>query len=236
MGRSPAIGWISRSVRLLAVVGTPWDAQTYDRTSAPQQGRVLAIDQSPEMVALARARLGDRARIWCQDVLELELEEPLDVVVSTATLHWVPDHDRIWSLLASALRPGRGLEVQRGGEGNIDQVRQVIDAVAREQAPELIGFPPWVFASPRAPERRLQQAGFTEIRCWLEERPTHPEDVGGFVPMSMLAAHLERLPKERRERFAAAVVAGVRLPLDYVRLNVSAIRDADASAKRRPDA
>lgn len=53
------------------------------------QGRVLAIDQSPEM-ALARARLGDHARVWCQDVLELELEQPVDAVISTATLHWVP--------------------------------------------------------------------------------------------------------------------------------------------------
>jgi SAM-dependent methyltransferase len=41
---------------------------------------------------------------------------------------------------------------------------------------------------------------------------------------SILAAHLERLPEERRERFAAAVVAGVRPPLDYVRLNASAVR------------
>jgi hypothetical protein len=32
------------------------------------------------------------------------------------------------------------------------------------------------------------------------------------------------LPEERRERFAAAVVAGVSLPLDYVRLNASAVR------------
>jgi hypothetical protein len=33
-----------------------------------------------------------------------------------------------------------------------------------------------------------------------------------------------RLPEERRARFADAVAFGVSLPLDYVRLNVSAIR------------
>src|SRR3954465_15582106 len=59
------------------------------------RGRVLAIDASPDMVALAAQRLGDRARVWCQDVLEVELEEPVDAIVSTATLHWVPDHDRV---------------------------------------------------------------------------------------------------------------------------------------------
>jgi trans-aconitate 2-methyltransferase len=188
------------------------------------RGRVLAMDASADMVELARARLGDRAHVWCQDALELALDKPVDAVVSTATLHWVPDHDRLWVRLAGALRPGGVLEVQCGGEGNIDGVREVIDAVARDTAPDLFGWSPWVFASPLETERRLRDAGFTATRCWLEERPTYPQDVDAFVRTSILAAHLERLPAERREPFAEAVVAGVRLPLDYVRLNVSAVR------------
>jgi trans-aconitate 2-methyltransferase len=242
---------------------TPWDARTYDRSSAPQQawasevlarlegvpqdatvldvgcgtgrvteallalvprGRVLAIDASADMVTLARRRLGDRAHVWCQDVLDLDLDEPVGAIVSTATLHWVTDHDRLWARLARALRPGGVLEVQCGGEGNIDRVRQVIEAVARDAAPELAGWSPWVFAGPQETERRLQKAGFAATRCWLEERPTDPQDVDAFVRTSILPAHLARLPEERRERFAATVVARVRLPLDYVRLNVSAVR------------
>jgi trans-aconitate 2-methyltransferase len=189
------------------------------------RGRVLALDASVDMVELARGRLGDRAQVWCQDVLDLELEEPVDAIVSTATLHWVTDHDRLWARLARALRPGGVLEVQCGGKGNIDRVREVIEAVARDVAPELVGWSPWVFAGPQETERRLRAAGFTNTRCWLQERPTHPEDVDAFVQTSILPAHLARLPVERRERFAAAVVARVRLPLDYVRLNVSAVRE-----------
>jgi trans-aconitate 2-methyltransferase len=188
------------------------------------RGRVLAVDASTDMVELARERLGERARVWCEDALELELDEPVDAIVSTAALHWVPDHDRLWARLARALRAGGVLEIQCGGEGNIDRVRAVIESVAADLAPELVGWSPWVFASPRETERRLRDAGFTGIRCWLRERPTHPQDVDAFVRTSILAAHLERLPEERREPFAAAVVAGVRLPLDYVRLNVSALR------------
>jgi trans-aconitate 2-methyltransferase len=188
------------------------------------RGRVLAVDASADMVALARRRLGDRAEVWCQDVLDLDLDQPVDAIVSTATLHWVGDHDRLWARLARALRPGGVLEVQCGGEGNIDGVREVIEAVARDAAPELVGFSPWVFAGPRETERRLQEVGFTVTRCWLEERPAHPRNVDAFVRTSILPAHLARLPEERRERFAAAVVAGVRMPLDYVRLNVSAVR------------
>ena len=244
-------------------MGTPWDARTYDRTSAPQQawasevlarlagiapdanvldvgcgtglvteellalvpsGRVVAIDASAEMVEIARRRLDGRARVLCQDALELDVGEPVDAIVSTAALHWVGDHDRLWGVLAGALRPGGRLEVQCGGRGNIERVRAVIDAVARERAGELVGFSPWVFASPEETEERLRRAGFTATRCWLAERPTDPQDVDAFVRTSILAAHLERLPPERREDFAAAVVAGVQAPLDYVRLNVSAVR------------
>src|SRR5262249_33147770 len=139
-------------------MATPWDARTYDRTSAPQQswaadvlarleelapdatildvgcgagrvtgalaemvprgrgvvprGGVFAIDASQEMVALARERLGDRAEVWCQSALDLDLREEVDAVVSTAALHWVPEHDRLWVTLARALRPYGVLEAQ----------------------------------------------------------------------------------------------------------------------------
>jgi hypothetical protein len=42
-------------------------------------GRVLAFDASAEMVELARVRLGDRAEVWCQDVLSVQLLERVDV-------------------------------------------------------------------------------------------------------------------------------------------------------------
>jgi trans-aconitate 2-methyltransferase len=188
------------------------------------RGHVLAIDASHDMVELAAARLGGRVRVWREDALELELAEPVDAIFSTATLHWVTDHDRLWPTLARALRTGGRLEIQCGGEGNIARVREVIDAVSREVAPELVGFSPWTFAGSAETEARLRDAGFEVVRCWLEERPTYPEDIDGFVRSSILAAHLERLAHERREPFAAGVVARVHAPLDYVRLNVSAVR------------
>jgi trans-aconitate 2-methyltransferase len=244
-------------------MATRWDAQTYDKSSEPQQawasevvarldgiardatvldvgcgtgrvteallalvpqGRVLAMDASADMVALTRQLLGDRVEVWCQDVLDLDLDEAVDAIVSTATLHWVPDHDRLWGQLARALRPGGALEVQFGGEGNIKGVYKVIEEVARDLAPELVGWSPCLYAGRQETERRLQEAGFTATRCLMEDRPTYPQDVDAFVRTSILPAHLARLPEERRECFATAVVASVRMPLDFVRLNVSAVR------------
>jgi trans-aconitate 2-methyltransferase len=196
-------------------------------------GRLLAIDASPAMADLARERLGERAEVLCLDVLDLELDAEVDLVFSTATLHWVRDHDRLWQVLARALRAGGRLEVQCGGAGNIARVREAIAAAAEELAPELVGFSPWTFASPSETEARLTKAGFEPIRCWLEDRPTHPQDPAAFVRSSILAAHLERLPAERREQFSDAVIARVELPLDYVRLNVSAVRAGPPRAGRR---
>jgi trans-aconitate 2-methyltransferase len=229
----PQQAWASEVVERLN--GIPPDATILDvgcgtgrvteaLLSLVPKGRVLALDASSDMVALAQQRLGGRAEVWCQDVLDLSLEQAVDAIISTATLHWVPDHDQLWPRLARALRPGGALEIQCGGAGNIRRVRDVIDAVARKLAPELVGWSPWVFASPQETDRRLQQAGFVRIRCWLEERATYPQDVTAFVPTSILAAHLERLPLEKRRQFADAVVRRVRLPLDYVRLNVSGLR------------
>jgi trans-aconitate 2-methyltransferase len=117
---------------------------------------VLAIDASVDMVRLAQARLGDRADVWCQDVLDpdLDLAEPVDAIISTAALHWVTDRDRMWGQLARALRPGGTLEVQCGGVGNIARVRAVIEAVARASAPELVDGSPWEFATPQDTELR----------------------------------------------------------------------------------
>ncbi|HXW58582.1 MAG TPA: class I SAM-dependent methyltransferase [Solirubrobacteraceae bacterium] len=252
-----------------AEMATPWDARTYDRTSAPQQswaedvlarlgglapdatvldigcgtgrvtetllelvprGRVLAIDSSQEMVTLARERLGERAEVWCQSALDLDLREEVDVVVSTAALHWVPEHDRLWVALARALRPHGALEVQCGGAGNIARVRAAIAQAARAHAPELIGFSPWIFATPEETEQRLVKAGFGAIRCWLQERPTFPDELGEFVRTSILAAHIERSFPAHREALVRAVTEQVRPPLDYVRLNISAVRREPALA------
>ena len=53
-------------------------------------GRVIAVDGSAAMVEKAKERLGDRAAYLVSDLVELELREPVDLVFSTATFHWIP--------------------------------------------------------------------------------------------------------------------------------------------------
>ena len=73
-------------------------------------GRVIAIDASPSMLAEARKNLaeyGPRVTIVEADLqLPLPVAEPVDAVFSTATFHWIPDHETLFRNLFAVMRPG----------------------------------------------------------------------------------------------------------------------------------
>lgn len=190
-------------------------------------GRLLAVDASAAMIDKARERLGERASYLVADLVQLEVGEPLDLVFSTATFHWVLDHNRLFARLREALRPGGRLIAQCGGEGNIAEHVEAVAAVAAEPdfAPHLsVAGELWNYAGPKETEARLRAAGFAEARCWLEPRPVRPPDPLRFTMTSTLGAHLARLPEELRRPFAEAVIERSRKPftLEYIRLNIEA--------------
>lgn len=193
-------------------------------------GRVIAVDGSEAMVEKAKERLGDRADCVVSDLVELELEEPVDLVFSTATFHWILDHDRLFRRLRAALKPGGRLVAQCGGQGNVAVHGLAIRAVAAdpEYAPHLSQDRDlWNFASPEETESRLRAAGFAEARCWLEPKPVQPEQPLAFISTATLGPVLDQLPPEKRQPFAEAVLARHEQPLvlDYVRLNIEAVAD-----------
>jgi len=127
------------------------------------RGRVIAVDGSESMVAKARENLPANCDVRFADLAELELDEPVDAILSTAVFHWVPDHDRLFRRLHDALRPGGRLVAQCGGQGNVERVVSVLRVVREEQpfAEHLAGWKgPWNFPAPEDAHLRLQQAGF----------------------------------------------------------------------------
>ncbi len=140
-------------------------------------GSLLAVDASEAMVRKARERLGERASYLVTDLAELQVEEPVELVFSTATFHWILDHDRLFARLRAALGPGGRLVAQCGGEGNVAEHAGAIATVASrpEYAPHFEGMTPmWNFAAPDRTERRLRDAGFAEARCWLSPSRSLP--------------------------------------------------------------
>ena len=183
-------------------------------------GTVIAVDGSEAMVEQTRAR-GITA--FTADLAELTLDEPVDAILSTATFHWIPDHERLFARLHAALRPGGRLSAQCGGYGNVANVQEAIDAVDH---PALRGWPgPWNFATPEETTRRLNHAGFTDVWTWLQPWLVEPPDPEEYFTTVILGSHLERLPEEDREPFVNAVLEhGTHA--NYVRLNILARRSS----------
>jgi trans-aconitate 2-methyltransferase len=190
-------------------------------------GHIIAADGSAAMIAKARERLGEGVSYLTIDLSELELEERVDLIFSTATFHWILDHERLFERLRAALALGGRLVAQCGGQGNVAEHAKAIVAVAGrpEFAPhfsEMVGA--WNFAGPDETEARLRAAGFTDVRCWLQPKPVTPERPLEFTSTVTLGPHLAQLPQELRRPFAEAILEQSKKPLtlNYVRLNIEA--------------
>jgi trans-aconitate 2-methyltransferase len=82
------------------------------------QTRIEAVDSSYDMVRRAEAELvdlGERAAAMLADIREWEPSGALDVLVSNATLQWVPGHLELLDRFAGWLTPGGWLAVQVPG-------------------------------------------------------------------------------------------------------------------------
>lgn len=206
-------------------------------------GHVFALDYSANMLAQARdylePRFPGRVTYLEADLGNLDpsiVPEPVDLVFSTATFHWVLDHDRLFAGLASVLKPGGRLVAQCGGGPNLATLRVRGHALALSEpyAPYFTGFQiPVYYAEPEITAARLAQSGFTDIATWLEEAPTSLPDAAAyreFVSNVTFHNYVDRLPAgELRERFIDTLVdygSNDEPPflLDYWRLNIEATR------------
>jgi trans-aconitate 2-methyltransferase len=189
-------------------------------------GQVIALDGSAAMLDTARERLrafGDRVEFVHADLgRPLPISSPVDAILSTATFHWVPDHDTLFRNLAAVVRPGGQLVAQCGGRGNIDAIRQILATVGDGWTGR------WNFAAPDETTRRLEAAGFEDVQAWLHDEPTMleaGEPLETYLATVVLGDHLARLEPDRRAAFVHAVAARMPEPLiDYVRLNIVARR------------
>jgi trans-aconitate 2-methyltransferase len=196
------------------------------------QGRVVALDAAPSMLVEARRRLarfaGNVAYVE-GDLLDLGPavlgdDGPVDAVLSTATFHWVLDHDRLFANLAAVMRPGAPVAAQCGAAGNI---ARLIEAV-RSTGTDRVGQ--WLYATPEETRARLERAGFEDIEVWTHLEPTRleeGEELEKYLETVCLRTHVAGMPAGERAWFLGAVAAAMPEPVvDYVRLNISARRRA----------
>jgi trans-aconitate methyltransferase len=204
------------------------------------QGRVIGIDLSANMLQVARdflrPRFGDQIHLVLADAAHLPSREQADAIFSTATFHWVRDHPQLFRSLYAALKPGGCVVAQCGGGANIARLHDRAAMLMQEPrfAPYFSAWQePWEFADIATTNRRLEEAGFTEIRTSLVPAPIVQPDAEAFqtfITTVICRPHLAYLPDPGlQEAFVQhltkqAAADNPPFELDYWRLNIEARR------------
>jgi trans-aconitate 2-methyltransferase len=193
-------------------------------------GSVVAFDAAPSMLVEARkrlARFAGRVVFVEGDLLELAPgvlgdDGPVDAVLSTATFHWVLDHDRLFANLGAVMRPGAPLAAQCGAHGNIAGLLEAVRSTGVERAGQ------WHYATPVETRHRLERAGFDHVEVWTHPEPTRlapGEELETYLETVCLRTHVAGMSAGQRAQFLEAVAAAMPEPvIDYVRLNINARR------------
>jgi SAM-dependent methyltransferase len=179
---------------------------------------VLGIDNSPEMIAAARAAGIDALLLPAEN---MTFSSEFDAAFSNATLHWVLEKEQAARAIYRALKPGGRFAGEMGGERNLKKLREALDE-------ELIirGYQPPVeasnwYASPQEFAAVYEAAGFREIDARLIERPTTIEHGVAAWVTTFRKGWLDRaaVPESERAEIGAAVADRVGSNVaDYVRL------------------
>ena len=187
------------------------------------RGHVIALDASPSMIAKAVERLGaDRMTYLTHDLMEPIPIDPVDAILSTATFHWVPDHDRLFANLAAVLEPGGQLVAQCGGWGNLERVNAAAERAAAIDLAATKTYP-----TPEETWTRLEAEGFVDIETWLQEAPVElpAEELEPYLRTVILSGEVAKRSPADADELVHAVATELGEPLiDYVRLNITARR------------
>ena len=187
------------------------------------RGHVIALDASPSMIAKAVERLGaDRMTYLTHDLMEPIRIDPVDAILSTATFHWVPDHDRLFANLAAVLEPGGQLVAQCGGWGNLERVNAAAERAAAIDLAATKTYP-----TPEETWTRLEAEGLVDIETWLQEAPVElpAEELEPYLRTVILSGEVAKRSPADADELVHAVATELGEPLiDYVRLNITARR------------
>src|SRR5881409_2415103 len=142
---TPMRGWAQAVIGDLGLAGddTVLDAGcgsgavTFDLLEKLPEGKIYALDSSPEMIDRLRRSVAERGLTNVIPLLgnltNFTLPETVDCVFSNAVFHWIPDDPGLFGSLYRATKPGGRLRAQCGGAHNIQRLMAATRAVCARQ-------------------------------------------------------------------------------------------------------
>jgi trans-aconitate 2-methyltransferase len=176
------------------------------------RAEVVGVDSSPDMVEAAGAR-DSTVRYELGDVRDWSPARQVDVLVSNATLQWVPGHLELLSRLVAAVAADGWLAVQV--PGNMDEPSHTLRRAVAAEPPysqHVQGIAEPASHEPETYLRALQAAG-CEVDAW-ETTYLHvlrgEDPVLSWISGTSLRPTLQALPEDLRGPFTAELGARLR--------------------------
>ncbi len=169
--------------------------------------RVIGTDTSEAMLAAARDRLPSMT-FERSDIAQWSPPSPADLVYANASIHWIPDHERLVPRLFDALAPGGVLAVQMP-----DNLEEASHQLMRETALDAR----WAALSGPAGQARARILAVEQYHDLLAPKASfvdiwrttyyHPmgsaADIVQWLRGTGLKPFVEPLPKELQVQFLA---------------------------------
>jgi trans-aconitate 2-methyltransferase len=177
----------------------------HERTGAET---TLGIDSSESMLAQSEEHAGGGLSFELGDIAGWTPAEPVDVVFSNASLHWVDGHPDLFARLTGALRPGGQLAVQM--PANHDHASHLVAERVAAEEPFREALDGYVRKAPvLAPEQYtvlLDRLGYVSphvrMQVYLHLLP-EPDAVVEWVKGTLLTDYKRRLDPDAFEAFVA---------------------------------
>jgi trans-aconitate 2-methyltransferase len=172
-------------------------------------GRIVGMDNSPGMIALAQQNNATANLTFVlADARSIHFINEFDIAFSNAVLHWVKDHRPILDGVYKCLKPTGRILFQMGGKGNAEQVIAVSEKLMRSKRWhsyfDKFEFP-YGFYEPADYRLWLDQTGFRCLRAEMLEKDMlldGMEGLTGWIRTTWLP-YTQQVPAEQRDEFIA---------------------------------
>lgn len=204
---------------------------TLSKKLADKGYRVLGVDASGEMAALARADY-PQIPFLVADATEFTLDEKADAVFSNAVFHWIDreKQDRLIANISAQIKPGGELVCEFGGRGCAEAVHSTLEKCFEKRGlhyPRTFYFPTIGEYAPI-----LEKHGLQVEYAVLFDRPTVQQSEDGLTdwihmfvktPFIGMAPDMERaILQEANALLEDTLHKDGRWIIDYVRIRFRA--------------
>ncbi len=177
-------------------------------------GNVIGVDASKGMIEVAKEKEKEKSNLEFElmDLNKLSFDCQFDFIFSNAALHWVKDHNRLWTNIHKIIKPEGFVRFNFAADGNCSHFFKIIKGVIEfKEYREYFSRYTWPWYTPTLDEYEniLKNCAFSEWNAWEENADRFFPDIEAvirWVDQPNIVPFLEYIPEDKKELFREVVL------------------------------